>query len=56
MKFFKECIKELKITRWPDKKYMVKYSAATFSTIILLSVYFLIVSSLFIELEKVLNG
>lgn len=56
MKFFKECLKELKITKWPDKKYMVKYSTATFSTVITLSLYFLVISLLFLELESILNG
>lgn len=56
MKFFKECFKELKTTKWPDKKYMVKYSIATFSTMIVLSVYFLVISTLFVTLERVLNG
>lgn len=56
MKFFKECINELKITQWPNKKYMGKYSIATFSTIITLSLYFYLITILFLELEKVLNG
>lgn len=45
--FFKEVIKELKKVKWPDKKYMVKYSAATFATIILSSLYFYLIYVLF---------
>ena len=45
--FFKEVIKELKKVKWPDKKYMVKYSAATFFTIIVSSLYFYAIFALF---------
>lgn len=45
--FFKEVIKELKIVKWPDKKYMVKYSAATFATIIVCSLYFYLITVVF---------
>ncbi|MBQ6546626.1 MAG: preprotein translocase subunit SecE [Bacilli bacterium] len=45
--FFKEVIKELKKVKWPDKKYMVKYSAATFGTIIISSLYFYVIFALF---------
>lgn len=45
--FFKNVIKELKKVKWPDKKYMVKYSIATFVTIILSSVYFYVIFVLF---------
>ena len=45
--FFKSVIKELKKVKWPDKKYMVKYSAATFGTIILSSLYFYLIYMLF---------
>ena len=47
MKFFKDVKKELKITSWPKKDYMVKYSIATFVTIIICSVYFELVFLLF---------
>lgn len=45
--FFKEVVKELKKVKWPDKKYMIKYSAATFGTIILSSLYFYLIFMLF---------
>lgn len=45
--FFKNVLKELKRVKWPDKKYMVKYSAATFGTIILSSLYFYLIFVLF---------
>lgn len=45
--FFKEVIKELKIVKWPDKKYMVKYSVATFATIIVCSLYFYLITVVF---------
>ncbi len=45
--FFKEVIDELKKVKWPDKKYMVKYSAATFVTIIMCSLYFYLITVLF---------
>lgn len=45
--FLKEVIKELKIVKWPDKKYMVKYSIATFVTIIMCSLYFYLITVVF---------
>ena len=45
--FFKSVIKEMKKVKWPDKKYMVKYSIATFATIILSSLYFYLIFVLF---------
>ena len=45
--FFSEVIKELKRVKWPDKKYMVKYSAATFATIIISALYFYLIFVLF---------
>ena len=45
--FFKEVIRELKIVKWPDKKYMVKYSIATFVTIIMCSLYFYLITVVF---------
>lgn len=47
MKFFKEVKKELEKVKWPDKKYMVKYSIATFATIIMCSVYFYLITVVF---------
>ena len=46
-KFFKDVIHELKITIWPKKPYMIKYSIATFAMIILCSVYFSLIYLLF---------
>ena len=45
--FFKEVIRELKIVKWPDKKYMVKYSIATSVTIIMCSLYFYLITVVF---------
>ncbi len=47
MKFFKDVISELKKVKWPDKKYMIKYSIATFSTIIMCSLYFYMITIVF---------
>ena len=49
--FFSEVIKELKRVKWPDKKYMVKYSVATFAAIIISSVYFYAIFALFSYLK-----
>ena len=38
--FFKEVIRELKIVKWPDKKYMVKYSIATIAFVIFFALFF----------------
>ena len=46
-KFFKNVIREMKMTVWPKKKYMVKYSVATFATIISCSIYFYLITLLF---------
>ena len=45
--FFKRVIDELKITVWPNKFYMIKYSVATFATIILCCAYFSLIYLLF---------
>ncbi len=50
--FFKEVIKELKIVKWPDKKYMVKYSVATFVTIIVCSLYFYLITVVFALIKE----
>lgn len=47
MKFFKEVLSELKKVKWPDKKYMVKYSITTFAMIIMCSVYFYLITIVF---------
>ena len=50
--FFKEVIFELKKVKWPDKKYMVKYSVATFVTIIIWSLYFYLITVVFALLKE----
>ncbi len=47
MKFFKEVINELKKVKWPDKKYMIKYSIATFVTVIMCALYFYLITVVF---------
>ena len=54
--FFKEVINELKKVKWPDKKYMVKYSISTFVIIIVLSVYFYLIYMLFTFVTGLING
>ncbi len=41
MKFLKSVIAELKKVKWPDKKYMVKYTIATLVVVFVLAFYFL---------------
>lgn len=41
MKFFKNVINELKKVKWPDKKYMVKYTIITLVLVTTMSLYFL---------------
>ena len=50
--FFKEVIFELKKVKWPDKKYLVKYSVATFVTIIICSLYFYLITVVFALLKE----
>lgn len=40
MKFLKNVINELKKVKWPDKKYMVKYSVATLAVVVFFGLYF----------------
>ena len=47
---------ELKKVKWPDKKYMIKYSIATFGTIILTCAYFSLVTALFALIKKGILG
>ena len=54
--FFKNVINELKKVKWPDKKYMVKYSIATFGTIIFTCAYFSLVTALFALIKKGILG
>ena len=47
---------ELKKVKWPDKKYMIKYSIATFGTIILTCAYFSLVTAVFAIIKKGILG
>ena len=40
MKFLKNVVAELKKAKWPDKKYMVKYTIVTIALVITLALYF----------------
>jgi len=46
MKFFKNVKEELKKVKWPDRKYMVKYSLATVFVVVFTALYFYGVSAL----------
>ena len=50
--FFNSVINELKKVKWPDKKYIIKYSVATFGTIILTCAYFSLVTAVFAIIKK----
>ncbi len=54
--FFADVINELKKVKWPDKKYMIKYSIATFGTIIFVCAYFSLVTALFALIKKGIIG
>ena len=54
--FFNNVINELKKVKWPDKKYMIKYSVATFGTIILTCAYFSLVTAVFAIVKKGILG
>lgn len=54
--FFNSVISELKKVKWPDKKYMIKYSIATFGTIILTCAYFSLVTAVFAIIKKGILG
>ena len=41
-----------KEVKWPDKKYMVKYSVATFVTIIVCSLYFYLITVVFALIKE----
>ena len=46
MKFFKKVKDELKKVKWPDGKYMLKYTIATMVLIIFLGLYFFGITAL----------
>ena len=43
MKFLKNIRKELKNVKWPDKKYMLKYTISTIAVVIFLALFFTLV-------------
>ena len=44
--FIKSAISELKKSHWPDKKYILKYTIVTLVFIVILSVFFYLISAL----------
>lgn len=40
MKFLKNVVSELKKVKWPNKKYMIKYTIVTLAVVIALALYF----------------
>ncbi|MDD5979522.1 MAG: preprotein translocase subunit SecE [bacterium] len=44
--FLKSVISELKKVHWPDKKYILKYTIVTLVFVIVLSVFFYLISAL----------
>ncbi len=52
--FFKNTFKEMKNVRWPNKKEMALYSAATFTCIILFALYFTLIDALIALAKMVL--
>ncbi len=52
--FFKNVAKEMKNVRWPNKKEMALYSAATFTCIILFALYFTLIDAIIAIAKMVL--
>ena len=52
--FFKNVVKEMKNVRWPNKKEMALYSAATFTCIILFALYFTLIDAIIAVVKMVL--
>jgi len=46
MKFFKNVKTELSKVKWPDRKYMAKYTAATIGFTVFFAVYFYGISAI----------
>jgi len=44
MGFAKDVRKEMKKVRWPEKKYMVKYSIATLAIVLFFALYFTLIN------------
>ena len=43
MKFLKDVRNELKSVKWPDRKYMLKYTIATITIVIFLALFFTLI-------------
>ena len=54
--FFKNVINELKKVRWPDKKYIIKYTIVTLVFVFVIAMYFFGWSALMAFLESLLRG
>ena len=52
--FFKNVINELKKVRWPDKKYIIKYTIVTL--VFVIAMYFFGWSALMAFLKSLLRG
>ena len=52
--FFKNVFKEMKNVRWPNKKEMGLYSAATFTCIIIFALYFSLIDAIIALVKMVL--
>ena len=52
--FLKNVFKEMKNVRWPNKKEMALYSAATFACIIIFALYFTLIDALIAIAKMVL--
>ena len=52
MKFLKNVISELKKVKWPDKKYMLKYTIATLVVTITMALYFYGLNILLVLLKE----
>lgn len=54
--FFKNVINELKKVRWPDKKYIIKYTIVTLVFVFVVAMYFFVWSALMAFLKSLLRG
>ena len=54
--FFKNVINELKKVRWPDKKYIIKYTIVTLVFVFVVAMYFFGWSALMAFLKSLLRG
>lgn len=44
--FFKDVIEEMKKVHWPDKKYIIKYTIVTLVFVLVLALFFYLISAL----------